>query len=53
MSFIIPQSMGSSHDFSNISFTIDIGIEIEEIIEVLNLREGECRIAGNDGFREN
>lgn len=45
MSFIIAQSMSSSNDFSHICFTIDIGIEIEEIEEVLNLWNSEGGVA--------
>jgi hypothetical protein len=53
MSFIIAQSMSSCNDFSNISLAIDISVEIEEIEEVFNLWNGECRIACNDWFSKN
>lgn len=53
MSFIIAQCMSSGDDFSDICFTIDIGIEIEESEEVLNLGKSEGGIICHNWLSEN
>lgn len=53
VTLVVAQSLSSGHDFSNISLTTSVCIEVKESVEVLDLFLIEGGVFRDDGLGEN